>query len=159
MLTLIVVLFVAAIGLFIVEAIIPGWVLGFFGLLVISTALVLTYIHYGVSIGTLTLCTSVACLIIGFGFWMNYFPRTALGKKLINRSVAGGQSGTIATQLLPGQEGVAETDLRPAGTGRFGNQRVDVVSEATFVSRHERICITQVAGSRIVVRPLASFEA
>ncbi len=158
MFSLIVVLFVAAICLFLAETLVPGWVLGIFGFMVLATALVLTFIQYGVAVGALAVCVTTVCVIAGFGVWMRVFPESALGKKLTNQSVAGGKHGTITTQFSPGQEGIAETDLRPAGTGRFGNQRVDVVSEATFISRNEKICITQIAGSRVVVRPLGTFE-
>lgn len=158
MFSLIVVLFVAAICLFLAEMLVPGWILGIFGLLVTATALVLTFLQYGFSIGTFTLCLTVLFAIVGFIFWMRLFPKSFLGNKLINHSVAGGKTGTLPTDLLPGQEGVADTDLRPAGIGRFGSQRVDVVSEATFISKDEKICITQIAGSRIVVRPMGSFQ-
>ena len=158
MLSLIVVLFVAAIGLFLAEVVVPGAVLGFFGLLATLTALVLTFIHYGTTIGVMVLSLTVVLSIAGFALWMRVFPNTRIGRRLTNRSIAGGQTGTLTTELCPGQEGVAETDLRPAGTGRFGNQRVDVVSEAMFVSKDEKICITQIAGSRIVVRALSSFQ-
>ncbi|HEX8371910.1 MAG TPA: NfeD family protein [Chthoniobacterales bacterium] len=158
MLSLIVVLFVAAICLFLAEVIVPGWILAILGFLVTAIAIVLTFIQYGVSIGSLTLCVAVLVGISGFVLWMRFFPKSSLGERLINHSVAGGRAGTIQPHLTPGQEGVAETDLRPAGTGRFGNQRVDVVSEATFISKDEEICITQVAGSRIVVRAVSSFQ-
>ena len=158
MLSLIVVLFVAAICLFLAEVLVPGWILGIFGFLVTATAIVLTFIQFGIGIGSITICVTTVCAIVGFSFWMRIFPNSTIGKKLTNHSIAGGKNGTVTSHLSPGEEGVAETDLRPAGTGRFGNQRVDVVSEATFVSKNVKICITQVAGSRIVVRPVGSFQ-
>jgi membrane-bound serine protease (ClpP class) len=47
---------------------------------------------------------------------------------------------------------VAESDLRPVGVARFGEERVDVVTEGTYVSRGESLEVVHVEGSRIVVR-------
>jgi membrane-bound serine protease (ClpP class) len=52
---------------------------------------------------------------------------------------------------LLGATGVAETVLRPAGKGRFGDQLVDVVTEGDFITKGERIKIVTVDGSRVVV--------
>ena len=56
---------------------------------------------------------------------------------------------------LIGKTGVAVTSLRPAGTGQFGDSRLDVVTEGSFIDKGTRIQITQVQGNRIVVVPLA----
>jgi len=53
-----------------------------------------------------------------------------------------------------GLEGVAETVLRPAGKGRFGDQTVQVVSRAEFLPEGTPIVIVQVEGNRYVVNPL-----
>lgn len=44
------------------------------------------------------------------------------------------------------------TDLRPAGTAIVGNERLDVVSEGSFIKRDSLIEVVKVEGSRIVVR-------
>jgi membrane-bound serine protease (ClpP class) len=53
---------------------------------------------------------------------------------------------------LLGAEGVAITDLRPAGTGQFGEERVDVVSEAEWIEQGSPIKIVASEGYRHVVR-------
>jgi len=52
-----------------------------------------------------------------------------------------------------GQLGRAESDLRPAGIARFGDTRVDVVSEGGYVSAGTEVRVLEVEGGRIVVRP------
>ena len=43
---------------------------------------------------------------------------------------------------------------RPAGRARFGERRVDVVTEGDFIARDARIEILEIAGNRVVVREI-----
>jgi membrane-bound serine protease (ClpP class) len=60
---------------------------------------------------------------------------------------------------LVGLEGVALTDLRPAGTGLFGDERVDVVADSEFISEGEAIRVLSAEGYRCVVRPAKKRSA
>lgn len=53
-----------------------------------------------------------------------------------------------------GQEGVAITPLRPAGTAEIDGDRVDVVTEGGFILTGERVKVVLVEGGRVVVRSL-----
>ena len=53
---------------------------------------------------------------------------------------------------LVGQRGVALTDLRPAGVGRFGDERVDVVAEEGWLESGTAIQVVRAEGYRNVVR-------
>ncbi len=55
-----------------------------------------------------------------------------------------------------GRQGVAISQLRPAGIGRFGLRRVDVVARSEFLKRGEPIVVVEVEGNRVVVEPLQS---
>ena len=44
------------------------------------------------------------------------------------------------------------SDLRPAGVARFGNDRVDVVSEGDFIPAGSTIRVLRTAGNRVTVR-------
>jgi membrane-bound serine protease (ClpP class) len=57
---------------------------------------------------------------------------------------------------LVGVEGVALTDLRPTGVGKFGDEHVDVVSDSGWVSQGTPIRILASEGYRHVVRPVAN---
>jgi len=59
---------------------------------------------------------------------------------------------------LVGKSGVALTDLRPAGTARFGDDRVDVVTQGDFIAHGTTIQVLHVEGNRVTVRE-ASAEA
>lgn len=51
-----------------------------------------------------------------------------------------------------GKTGTALTLMRPAGSAIIGEERVDVVSEGSFIERGATIKVIAVEGSRIIVR-------
>ncbi len=58
--------------------------------------------------------------------------------------------------VVIGDEGVADTPLRPAGRVRFGDEYVDVVADGRFIDRGDTVRIIKIEGNRIVVRELES---
>lgn len=89
--------------------------------------------------------------------WLaRYLPKSALFKKMelsAATSTADGYTTSLgeAKELL-GATGVAETNLRPSGKGRFGDTLVDVVTEGDLIERGKPITIVEVQGSRVVVK-------
>lgn len=63
-----------------------------------------------------------------------------------------GYTSAVRRADLVGREGVALTDLRPAGTGLFGDERVDVVSEQDWIEAGSPVRIVASEGYRHVVR-------
>ena len=59
---------------------------------------------------------------------------------------------------LVDREGVAMTDLRPAGVGLFDDERIDVVSESEWIDQGTPVRIVAAEGYRRVVRPVADEE-
>ena len=57
-----------------------------------------------------------------------------------------------------GRSGVAVTPLRPAGTARFGDERVDVVTLGEFIAPNADVVVIKVEGTRVVVRPKGENE-
>ena len=55
-------------------------------------------------------------------------------------------------QVFLGREGTATTALRPTGLGEFDGVRLNVVSEGDFIENGTKIRVTQIEGSRIVVK-------
>lgn len=82
-------------------------------------------------------------------------PRLPFGKRMIlSASSEPPGAGLPEHARLIGQHGVAETDLRPGGTARFGEQRVSVVSTSTAVARGTPIWVVATTGPEIRVEPL-----
>ena len=83
--------------------------------------------------------------------------RGKLNKKLVLNLSAKKDLGYTSSrypQDLVGRSGVAVTALRPAGTGEFDGQRLDVVTEGAFVEKDARIRIRSITGNRIVVETI-----
>ena len=55
-------------------------------------------------------------------------------------------------KYLLGRQGIATTDLRPAGVGKFDDINFDVMSEGNYISKDAKIEIIKVEGSKLVVR-------
>lgn len=96
-------------------------------------------------------------IIVAFGF--KVMPTTYFGKKMLF-----GESGkhepvlpeapTTEFDALVGMEGEAVTDLRPVGTIKVDGQKLDALSEVSYVRAGTRIKVTAVEGVTIKVRPI-----
>jgi len=84
-----------------------------------------------------------------------YLPQTTLFRKFeLSASTSAAEGYTTSTgaaAALLNTAGIAETQLRPSGKGRFGDQLVDVVTEGDLIEKGTAIKIIQVQGSRVVV--------
>lgn len=97
----------------------------------------------------------LVAIVIGIVF-LRIFPRLPFGKRFVLEEKLEASEGYESTpdtdrQWL-GHQGVAVSDLRPAGIAHFNEQRVDVVSEGDFISAGQLIKVVHVDGNRIVVR-------
>ena len=160
-------LIIFAIGavLVLIEAfVIPGF--GVFGILGVIAALTGVYMSMLGGIPTSldfaraggVLSTSLVLVLVSSWFLLKRLPEnwrrlTNLGIFLGQKTSAetGFTSAVRRTDLL-GAEGVAMTDLRPAGTGEFGEERVDVVTESEWIEQGSQIRIVSSEGYRHVVR-------
>lgn len=84
-----------------------------------------------------------------------YLPQTSLFHRMELATTTSNATGytTARTEAaaVVGATGIAETPLRPSGTGRFGEHVVDVVTEGDLIVKGASIKITEVQGSRVVV--------
>ena len=93
----------------------------------------------------------IAALALG-----RYLPKSTLFKKMELAAATNAAEGYTTSsgdaKTLLGTTGVAETNLRPSGNGRFGERLVDVVTEGDLIEKGARITIVEVQGSRVVVK-------
>ena len=157
-----------------VEAfVVPGFgVAGVLGLAAIGAAIIRIFQEDAVAV--LATTAVGGGVLLGLLLWL--LPTSRFGKIFtlsdrIGGSVAGagaaGGGGFTDPELaklvgdrsdLGGQAGVALSDLRPAGVARFGDERVDVVSEGDFISAGSRIRVLRTEGTRVTVRALEPGE-
>jgi membrane-bound serine protease (ClpP class) len=69
-----------------------------------------------------------------------------------------GYESSEARRELVGVVGKAITDLRPSGTGLFGDERIDVVSESAWITEGTPIRIISAEGYRHVVRSASESQ-
>lgn len=97
----------------------------------------------------------VLALVLAAGV-LGTLPRLPVSKRLIlDRELTAGTgfaSAPPSDQRWLGKRGEAVSDLRPAGIAAFEQERVDVVSDGTFIDAGAPVEVTRVDGNRIVVR-------
>ena len=99
--------------------------------------------------------------LIGSYFISRHLHRLPVANKLIlampklQKAVSPDRPTPISPQVPPvraGQRGVSLTQLHPAGTSRFGNRRIDVVSRGELIEANVEITVVDIEGNRIVVK-------
>jgi membrane-bound serine protease (ClpP class) len=107
----------------------------------------------------LVLSTTVLLIAVTAWAMIRTLPRSSRlarsGIFLLQRTdrAVGFESAEPRRDLL-GVVGKAITDLRPSGTGLFGDERVDVVSESEWIAEGTPIRIVSAEGYRHIVRPV-----
>jgi membrane-bound serine protease (ClpP class) len=158
--TIDIVLMVAGLILLLLELlVIPGFgVAGILGLAALVIAIVRVFPNdnqWAYVLGYTTIFGAV--LLVGL-FW--FLPNSPLFKRFALTARLENQPGTTPLQAhrvasydyLLGQQGVASSDLRPAGIATIEGERVDVVTEGDFISNGTPITVLRVDGNRVVVR-------
>lgn len=148
---LVIALLVAGALLFVAEVYLPGFIAAKFGIVSLISAVVIAYLRFGATGGTWTLL--LAAMIIGVGgfAYMKFFARTGAATGIISTRVS--PTPLPAHLDLLHKVGQTLTPLRPGGTARFGEDRIDVVSEGTPVDAGQAVLVIAVEGHRVVVRP------
>lgn len=168
-----IILFMLGLILIFVEIfVLPGFgITGIAGILLIAASILMAMISYnpfqdiqpismhGAKLGLLyaIINASIAVLVSAGGVLLlaRYLPESQPFKKniMLTSSLedkAGYQSSTTESELI-GTKGIAETELRPAGIGAFGDKRIDVVSRGEFINKGSSIIIEEAHGNRIIV--------
>ena len=86
-----------------------------------------------------------------------WLPRASRLSRLVlvpDLASADGYTAADTDEGLVGQRGTALTPLRPAGTAAFGERRVDVVSQGSFVLPGAAVEVVSARGSRVEVREI-----
>lgn len=147
-------LFLGLVFLFL-ELFVPGGVIGFMGVCLMGVAVYLCFQEYGYNTGIamFLLCCFITLGAVVMAF--KYLPHTAMGGWFILKHAEnkgkGFHSDVYENLNLVGREGVAESELRPAGIALIGDNRYDVVTDGEFMRPHTRVRVIRVDGNRIVV--------
>lgn len=100
------------------------------------------------------IASSVALVVFALWQILRHLPNDSRGRNLLLQASTSREQGYVASlrrDELVGREGVAVTDLRPAGVARVGEERLDVVAERGFVPAGTPIRVLRAEGYRHVV--------
>ena len=141
--------------------VLPGFGLaGVLGIVLFGAAIVLSMTGAAATMADFTRAVAVlgASAVITLAViyaWVRHLPNSSRLSGLLLREGLPAEGGFISAPVredLIGREGVAMTDLRPAGTALVGDERVDVVTEGEFVSQGSPLRVLRSEGYRLVVR-------
>ncbi|MDN4607059.1 NfeD family protein [Sporosarcina highlanderae] len=148
------ILFGIGVILIILELFLPGGIAGTLGAVAIVASIIMAggnpmSMAYAVLI-------AIAVAVTGMVIIMKFFgKRLHLLNKMVLMDSTDTESGYVSnvnrTELL-GKKGTTITPLRPAGTVELDGERIDVVSQGSYIDKGKHVIIVKVEGSRIVVR-------
>lgn len=138
------------------EFFVAGGILGILGTVAVIGSMLLAgenVVHMAISIISALFLAILFMIILVkvFGKRMNIFRRFVLTD---STSTERGYVSNVNRLELIGKKGVTITPLRPSGTVRIDDERIDVVAEGSFIENNTDVKVVKVEGSRIVVRPL-----
>jgi len=165
------ILFTLGVTLLFVEIfLIPGFgVVGLTGITLIIVSLMMAMVeHYPgtpwyqppldqIQRSVIVLGSSLVVTFILGVILARFLPETHVFQRLMlasSVSAADGYQASARRDDLVGLRGTAETHLRPAGIGIFGDKRLNVVTHGTFIEKGTPIVIAETHGSRTVVDTL-----
>lgn len=141
--------------------ILPGFgVAGVLGALAIVASMVLAMMGARPTSGDVAQALAVlgASLFITLAViyaWLRHLPNSGRFSGLLLKGAVHKSQGFVSAPNrgdLVGRDGVAVTDLRPSGTARVGEERIDVVTEGEYVPQGSRVQVVLSDGYRHVVR-------
>ncbi|WP_371018234.1 NfeD family protein [Pseudalkalibacillus sp. JSM 102089] len=148
-------LLIVGVVLIIVEIFIPGF--GIFGVLGAVGVVASVVLASGQSMQYVLIAVLIAVTVTigGSYLFIRLFGYRGFFKKIVlsdsTKSEFGYVSNATREELL-GMEGVAVTPLRPSGIAEFGDERLDVVTEGSFLTVGTAVKVVKTNGSRVIVR-------
>ena len=148
------ILFGIGIGLIALEFFIPGGIAGILG----AVAIVGSIIMAGGNPVTMGISVLIALAIatVGMVIMIKFFGKKLhLLNKVVLMDVTDTESGYVSNVNrleLIGRVAITSTVLRPSGAAELDGERIDVVSEGSYIDKGKSVIIVKVEGSRVVVR-------
>lgn len=159
-----IIIFIVGVVLLLVEIfVVPGF--GLFGILGITAIVASLFMGLladfqivtwdMISVALIQLAAAFVVTFIAGYFLSKVLPKTDFFNRLIlkdNIVIRSGYATEPETYELVGKEGEALTDLRPSGTAIFGDNRIDVITEGSYLTKGTKVVVIKESGSKVVVR-------
>lgn len=151
-----VILFAIGVLFVIIELFIVGAVIGIIGIILISISIVMLGNNLLLMLGNV-----IVALILSIIEWVAlvkiFKKNIPFLDKVILKDSTNAESGFTShddRSHLVGKTAQTVTDLRPAGIIKLDDERIDAVSDGTFILRNRQVKILEVEGTRVVVREI-----
>ncbi len=129
--------------------VIPGGVVAVVGIFCMVGGVVASFVQFGTTAGIICLLGTAAFTIASFVLMM----RTKTWRKLqLNTRIDSKMNEVDESKIKVGMVGVAVSRLAPMGTGRFGDEMVEVSSTQDFIEVNSEIEIIRIEGGKIFVQ-------
>ena len=152
---LILILCIVGLGLVGAEVLLPGGILGIFGLVSLAAGVFIAFSSNGFWPG---LITTVIVLLLGLAIVMLMFkklPDMKMSKGLcLDKTLADKDELESTHGIKVGDTGVTFHLLRPSGTADFSGTRLDVVSSGEPIESGVTVKIISIQGARVVVEAI-----
>lgn len=146
-------LFLAGIVCVGIEIAVPGFgIFGILGIIGISAGLLFSARDFSTFLTVLGV--GAVGSIVALPLLFKLFKRLGLIRKIVlfeNMTAEEGYVSHSIDESLPGQEGVALTDLRPAGFARIDGKRIEVVSSGGYINKGAKIIVVKYTPGRVEV--------
>lgn len=149
-------LFILGLVMLILELFVPSFgILGILGSISLVAGVVRAAYSFTNALFNLGIAFAAAVIVIAIvavvfkerGVWNRFILKESLNKN--EELVSLGEKVSLV-----GAKGISITPLRPAGTAMIEGQRLDVVTEGSFVSVNAAVSIIKVEGGRVVVKEI-----
>lgn len=132
---------------------IPGIVIGSLGMLLIITGNILAFSLLDPHYGWISVLLSI--LIIGILLYLTnklkLWDRLVLKDHHVKKDE---ESSIISLDSLIGKEGIALTDLKPAGFVLIENKKYNAQSSGAFINKDFKVKVIEASGSYLIVQKL-----
>ena len=146
-------LIVIAYVLLLLEAVVPGGILGVLGFVCLAASGWVTAEEYGFLAGG---AVFVGGTIVGIALIfaeLHWLARSRLGNVLfLGKEISGKSNPEVATEAVIGKEGEASTPLNPSGYAQVEGQQYEAFSEDGYLRKGTALEVTGLDNFRIMVR-------
>jgi membrane-bound serine protease (ClpP class) len=144
------------IGLLFEMHVLPGHGIGgIVGALLIMASIVLAFGVGSVLLGIETMGIALIASIVLFVLLLRWLPESSFMRRMAFAGTQSPSEGYVAgptLSFLEGREGIAESQLRPAGVATIDGSRYEVQSQGDFIPSQTRIRVEKVVGKKIFVK-------
>ena len=129
---------------------------GILGIIAIFGSMIL--LSSSVVAGVISVVVTVVVMTLILVVSFQYMKKKNLIQRFILKDRTDTESGytspNMDNEIYMGREGYTLTPLRPAGSMKIDEERVDVVSEGDFVESGVKVRVVGIDGTRIIVRTI-----